>query len=338
MLPVWVLAECIFGIKRRSIRSTIVRLVILGVSVLIIPCIVDLPYLVLALFSDVSVQFQSIGASANGFFAQIVYYLFFQGQSGDYLLHPLYLHFFIMFSGVVWTCLALAGLSNVAWRRRIVDLFVMGIPCIVLIFLSIKTRGNAIRYASLAIPFLCIASAVCLGDILSIVKRRWVRITVLVSFIAAIGVVNVVAFARYVPAMRSGYVEAMAYIETLDGGENHLATTNSISEFYLGRNVADALPRSREAIIEKLATGEYKYVVIDYMMYRVAPSLAPVIHEKAMPIHVIPNPMGSNIIMLMESLHYRHGNPTYLSNALNDPRSAYIEIYRAEDILAALSE
>jgi hypothetical protein len=137
--------------------------------------------------------------------------------------------------------------------------------------------------------------------------------------------------------MRSGYREAMRYLSGHKGA-NHLATINSFSEFYFGRNVAEQTPPTLDELKDVLRDGGYRFVVLDFMSHRVLKKETKMfIESRCRPCAVFANEIGANYFTLIESLGYHHFEKDYIKNALVDPYAKVIAIYKAQDILEQLS-
>ena len=135
----------------------------------------------------------------------------------------------------------------------------------------------------------------------------------------------------------SGYEESKVYLEQ-NRGEQNLSTSNSYFEFYFGRNISEQIPPTLDAIGYLLKEGNFKFIILDFMSHRVLKKEAKVfIEEQCKPVARFKNEIGTNAFTLIESLGYRHDAKDYIRKALSDPHSQYIEIYKASDVLEALS-
>jgi hypothetical protein len=268
------------------------------------------------------------------YFQQLYYYTVTQATHGVIYPHALYVIFFVMLNGFPLTALSVIGLAVLLRRPSVRGMLIL-LPALVLfITLSIKTRGNSLRYISVALPFVAAMSALGLEKIVLISgmsKRAW-PLWVIAGLVSVSSLLHV----RPLLDMRSGYAEAYAYVAQ-HGGTRYLATNNSFFEFYAGRNVAEQVPGTIDALEQAMAEGDYSYVVLDFMSHRVLGSdTKQAIETYATPVMRLSNPVGTHVITLIESLGYRHHTPAYLANALADPHAALIEIYAAADVLHAL--
>ena len=133
-------------------------------------------------------------------------------------------------------------------------------------------------------------------------------------------------------------LDLFQYLEDNDG-QRHLSTDNSYSEFYFGRNIAEQLPNKLLDLKTLLNSGNYKYIVMDFMSHRVARGeVKNYIENNFKPITSIKNDIGNNYFTLIESMGYRHFIKDYIENAMNDKHSAFIDIYDAKEILTALNQ
>lgn len=314
------------------------RLILFCCAFCSIPVMCDLPYWPLSLVDGFSISFRHTDENVYTYFDQLRYYLFFQSSTGEWHIHDLYIRFFNEFNGVLMTSLAGIGFVMLFRKIRICSIVCILSALIPFVLLSVKSRGNAIRYMSIALPFISLYSAIALSAILNRVFRSAERSTQWKKA-AIVLIVCAMSFPRAIPflTMRSGYAEAYEYLREHNGGRN-LSTSNAYFEFYFGRNVAEQTPRSVAAFREVLSSGDYQYVVLDFMSHRVlTKEVKTLIEDNCTPVTLIPNPIGTHTITLMESLGYRHFIPRYLENAYTDPLSKFIAIYDATDILSHLN-
>lgn len=320
--------------QKKISSFAIKRLISFACAFLSILVVCDLPYWPLGFIDGFSISFRHTDANVYTYLDQLRYYLFFQSSKGEWHFHALYIRFFNDFNGILMT--SLAGIGCVMLFRKI---SIRSIVCILsalipFVFLSIKSRGNSIRYISIALPFISLYSAIALSAILNRVFRSAGR-SVQWKKAAVVLIVCAVSFPRAIPflTMNSGYAEAYEYLREHNGARN-LSTSNAYFEFYFGRNVAEQTPRSFTDFREVLSSGDYRYVVLDFMSHRVLPKEVKALIEKnCTPVALIPNPIGTDMITLMESLGYRHFIPRYLENAYADPLSRFVVIYDAADIV-----
>lgn len=317
-------------------RERLMRLIVLTGAFSVLPLMCELPYVPLRFIPDFSVSFRHAAKDMLSYFDQISFYLFAQSKYGAYHFHSLYVHFFQLLNGWVMTSLAGIGCIVLAIRRRRTDLLLLVPLCVPFIMLSVKSRGNSLRYISLCLPFVAASAGIALVHILSLIadRKRLQRI-ILFGVLISVLFANIESIGNFM-SVRSGYAEAHKVLKEL-GGERHLSTNNAYGEFYFGRNVAEQTPRTIESMRETLEDGSYRYVVLDFMSHRVLEKKTKELIERAcVPVRSIPNPIGDNYYFLIESLGYRHFIPGYIREALADPYASSIVIYDARDVLVAL--
>ena len=276
-----------------------------------------------------------MGEGVVSYLDHLIYYLFLQSEVGVFHPHMFYVRLFIILCGSAMCILFIAGVCRMLLRYQRYDFLFFCPVVIVLGLLSLKTRGNFIRYISLAVPFFCVIAAWGMDALIKILRFSRVR------FIFVCAVLFVSAFECFKAAsafvgVSSGYDEMKNYLMK-NNGERHLATINSFSEFYFGRNVADKLPSNITDALEVLRSGNFKYVVLDFMAHRaIGKTLKEVIENKCVPAVSFNNEIGTNFFIAVESLGYGHLKPGYLRNALSDSKSKKINVYFARDVLQAL--
>jgi len=316
------------------IHSKRIIYAVMGFAVIPVAC--HLPYMPLHLLDDFSISFRHIDQNIFTYFDQLCFYLLFQSNAGSYHIHDLYIRFFCDLNGVMMSSLALVGFCILFKNIRMTNIVCILSGLIPFILLSIKSRGNSIRYISIVLPFLSIYSAVAVNYLIGLIRSKRIYARISVGFFVLILCVSTAKSALPFINLNSGYFEAANVLRS-QGGEQNLSTNNAYFEFYFGRNIAEQIPDTLEEIESLLDTGIYKFVVIDFMSHRVLrPSAKAFIETNCIPYATVNNPIGSNIYTLMESLGYRHFIADYLRDALKDPYGSKINIYLAEDVLVQL--
>lgn len=308
-----------------NIKDKVKRFLVLSFAFCVVPCFCDMPYWPLRL-SGFSVSFDHIDKGVFGYFDQLYYYLLAQSSAGSYSFHSLYLKLFFFLNGVAITSFCVIGSVLIVLSGKMRKWFVF-IPAFILFaLLSFKTRGDFIRYSSAAVPFFIIAAAHGVFRVRMIMRGAFVKrlFTMAVLFIAFCEGAFISAGFVF---CGSGYEELAGFLKK-NNGDRHLATINSYSEFYFGRNVASQMPRDLDEFRECVASGDYKYAVVDYMAYRVmSPELVAYFENELSPVFVIDNEVGSNEWLAMESLGYGHSKPGYFKNAISSYFSDKIRVY-----------
>jgi 4-amino-4-deoxy-L-arabinose transferase-like glycosyltransferase len=321
----------------QNVRFGIKRFFVFALAFVCVPLVCDMPYWPLRFVDGFSISFRHAEANVYAYLDQLRYYLFFQSGSGKWHIHDLYIRMFVDFNGVLLTSLSVIGFVLLLKKPRIQNVVCILSALIPFVLLSVKSRGNSIRYISIALPFISLYAALAFSSIMNRLirpgRRHAVVIrVVIVFFVCALSLKTALPFLT----MNSGYAEAARFMRA-NNGEKSLATTNPYFEFYFGRNVAEQTPRTREDLRAVLETGDYRYVVLDFMAHRVLPrETRRLIQEGARPIASIPNQIGTHAYTLMESLGYRHFISGYLEDAYADPFSQWITIYDAADVLRVL--
>ncbi|MBU1862820.1 MAG: glycosyltransferase family 39 protein [Candidatus Omnitrophica bacterium] len=335
---IWIYESVRFVKVAATERKVIIkRILLLTISFLFLPILCEMVYWPLHYMPHFEVSFRHMPKNIFGYFNQLIYYLVFQSKAGTFLIHDLYIDFFLKLNGVALTSLSLIGLIMLIKRHSPKDLLVALPGLIVFTVLSIKTRGNSLRYISLALPFIAALAAVALVQLFLYIplhkKTRTTLIAITALIVSYTSIYNIIELTT----IRAGYQSAMEYLRQ-NHGERHLSTSNAYSEFYFGRNVAEQTPARREDLKTLLQEGAYRYVVLDFMSHRVLKKdTKAIIENYCTPVARIKNDIGKNYFTLIESVGYRHHKKNYIRDALNDPHAAFIEIYDADAVLRVLS-
>jgi len=305
-------------------------------SFLLVPLICDVPYWPLVFLDDLSVSFRHIPQNVFSYKDQLFHYFFFQSQSGAFIMHDLYIRFFNELNGIAITSLSLIGFIALCIRPKVKKIIFLAAGLIPFVLLSIKSRGNSLRYISIALPFISFYAAYA-TRIIFVNRAPFLSRTKLVS-VVIIAVLCLSSFVPIIPLMNitSGYATAADYVES-HRGQALLSTSNAYFEYYFGRNVAEQTPRSLDELEDLLMTSDFKFIVIDFMAHRVLDKETKgFIESMCVPVKSIDNPIGDNQYTLMESLGYRHFIPGYIEKALDDPHGNKIDVYAVPDVLRSL--
>ncbi len=311
----------IFFLKKKSVRDIAVYWVIFTIPLII----ADMPYWPFKLRNDLKISFSHMPQNIFSYMEQLKYYLFFQAKKGEFYPHILYFKFFIALNGFMFTLFSFIGIGFFLKRFNHKLFLIVAPPIFLFLLLSLKTRGNSLRYISLAIPYFAVFAANGFYFVSkNILKSDFRYSVVLLLLILLPSLIN----AYSLITIRSGYKKAAEWLE-LHNGKSHLNTSNSYFEFYFGRNVCEQVPSNINKLKSMLNSGKYKYVLFDFMAKRVCPGeVSEYVKKKFLKVKRIPNNIGKNPIYLMESLGYRHLIKDYIKNALSDEDSAYITIYK----------
>jgi len=317
-------------------KDVIKRLVILTLSFFAVLGVCEIASIPLYFRSDFAYSFGHDPGMSNSYLGQLFCCLSTQGKHGMMLWHTFYWDLFLHFHGFLITALAIFGcIALLASRSKKGILIVF--PLVVLVgLLSMKTRGNMIRYCSLSVPFFCAAAAYGFTIIVQCIKRHKIILIMTIIGTSIIFVNHAIPAALPFVFEKSGYEEMKQYLVENDGAA-HLSTSNAFSEFFFGRNVADQVPHSMDALQKTLTKGNYKYVVLDFCSNRIiSPELKAFIESQCTPVIRIPNSIGKNMLIAVESHSFWHTRKEAFYNAINDPHAVYIDIYDAPDVLNAL--
>lgn len=316
-----------------NIIERIRRMARLTLSFIIMPLLCEIPYLPIRIANVLDASFAHMPAGLITYFDQLRYYLLLQSGYGSWHFHSLYVFFSLHFQGILLTLCIIMGLFFLLYKHRKKDILCLFPAMVLFVLLSVKTRGNAIRYISLGIPFALSWAGIFIERITSGYLKSDIKKIGIISFLAVIILFTQKKVYGDILFMQSGYKKAAQFVS----GKRSLATMNPFFEFYLGRNVVEQTPSSDNKMKEILKKNEFKYVIIDFFSHRMLEkSLRNRILEQVMPLAQFDNKIGSSKITLMESLGYRHKNNDYIKNALDDPKSSKILIYAVEDILKVL--
>ncbi len=326
-----------FPTKHANKKITIKRILLLTISFIFIPLLCDMPFWPLRFVSNFSVKFQHIPQDISGYFDQLLFYLNSQSHHGKIYPHTLYVKFLSQLNSIPITVISFIGIFILLKRHKIKDILITFPPIIVFTMLSLKTRGNSLRYISLALPFFSATAAIAYISIIRLIrlKNRGSIIVVTIITIALSGLS--MSKVADLLTIKSGYEDAMVYLKE-NKGERNLSTSNAYFEYYFGRNVSEQIPPKLEGLEKILKEGKYKFIVMDFMSHRVIrKETKDFIETKFKPIIRIKNQIGDNYFTLIESMGYRHLIKDYIKNALNDEHASYIEIYNAREVLDTLS-
>ncbi|MFC1809040.1 hypothetical protein ACFL3D_02815 [Candidatus Omnitrophota bacterium] len=154
-------------------------------------------------------------------------------------------------------------------------------------------------------------------------------------------IISGIAEAQKFIFIRSGYRDAMSYLASRNG-EKHLACSNSISEFYFGRNVPNLLRQDEELLIEYMQQDDYKYLVVDYYQFNLREDevggIYKYLRDNKNPVIVIKNPMGICREVVVENLHYDYNTKEVYDKLMNDPHTKEIRIYSTDGLLDELKQ
>jgi hypothetical protein len=331
MIPVFFIAE-IF-IKEDPFLQRLRRCLVMFAGFMVVVLAMDIPYKLFLAADTVPVEFAS-------FKEQLLYYvfkIFSEHQLALFGFRPLYLRLYYEFNGLISTGFLLLGTALLLRKRRT---FLMNYSLLVFYFvllgLTFVRKGQFARYDSIIYPFGAIITAYGITGFCKVMaQRRWLRnasVTVLALFIIVSGIKE----ARAIISLRSGYREAKAFLEE-HGGEKCLASTNSVFEFYFGRNVANILNRDENSFIEDMQKDDYKFLVVDYAQMSVVAGgpthIYSYLREHKKPVAVIKNPMGAYLRAVLENIHYADNPLRPYAELLHDPQIDEIRIYSTEGLV-----
>lgn len=316
------------------------RLLCLYVGAMVLVLCIDCPYIVIGKTIALPSRFSS-------FHEQLVFYVrtiaFAGHKTGLFCWRFLYMQLYMHFVGVLQCVCVLCGTLFVLKNTKVYFVRMAAIIFwFLLIGLSLVKNGQFARYNSVMYPFgAYIAACGIVGLARRISASQKVQrgvVVVLVCLLAGRGLV----YAQKFVFVQSGYREAMQYLQE-HGGEKHLSPTNSVSEFYFGRNVPNLLHRRKEDFLRAMESDDYKYLLVDYAQYYVrnhvgVTPLYRFLSEQCTPVKIIPNPMGNYQEIVLESLHYLNAPQGEYEEVMSDPHTNEIRIYSTEGLHEAVKE
>ncbi|MBN1493714.1 MAG: glycosyltransferase family 39 protein [Candidatus Omnitrophica bacterium] len=323
------------GVFKTGKFSFVKRMFFLGSGLASVVAVIDLPYVLVKQTMTLPIEFSS-------YHTQAVYYvsdIFMKLRT--LTLRPLYFNILLESNGyLLICCLGLGTLAlllkkdKTPFERSMLVLFYY-----VFIGISIVEKGYFARNYSIVYPAAAFIMAYGVRSFIQCCfKRAAVRNAVLGTLVIAILIRGSVAAQPFVH-IRSGYREARDYLASV-GGKNCLATTNSVFEFYFGRNVADHFYAHNDYFLRDMERKPFSHIVVDYVQFLVHQGgvieLYDYLRTHRKPVKIIANPMGDRLPVVLESArHCDHPGDTY-SRLMNDPHTREIRIYSTEGLVEEL--
>ncbi len=334
MVPVFLIMELF--LDGDSVWSRIRRLTVIGGGIFAVVVLMDIPYKIFLTTATVPIEFSS-------FKEQFRYYVLgiFSGQPlALFGFRTLYIKLFYDFNGPIITGFLLLGTVFLLKKHRS---FLMKYSLVVFYFvllgLTFVRKGQFARYDSIIYPFGAVITAFGITELCALmVGQRWWRNLVMMA-IGAFIVIHGIREACEIITLRSGYREAKTFLEE-HAGRKCLATTNSVFEFYFGRNVANVMYRDPRTLLEDLQKDDFQFLVVDYAQLSSITGGATHVHtylrEHREPVIVIKNPMGSYLRAVLENIHYVDHPLRPHEDLLEDPQIDEIRIYSTAGLIDEL--
>lgn len=336
--PAFLLFEIIAlvgGYHTGTLFDSMKRLVVLFAGTVSVIVLIDVPYY----FINKQVTLPPV---FGGYQKEFDTYVLFRVVNfiRHWTFRPLYVNIYLYFNGYVQTFLVVCGTLIILMKRQKTFLSLISVVLFFFVFLgiSMERSGTFARNFSLVYPFSIFIASYGLWTFVRTLRRKYVRYTVLAGMLIFLGARGVLASERYL-FVRSGYRDARDYL-VAHNGQKALATTNSVFEFYFGRNVSDHFSSDKDSFLRDMAKGNFKYLVVDYAQFTVAANevrgVYRFLRDRRQPVAVIDNPMGRYRELVLENSHYQDYPVDDYRALMSDPQTAQICIYETKGLIEAV--